>query len=46
MRRSDCEGDWREVLGPDVALLHSLAHIPQFAPGAAGWSPIPSTLRG
>ncbi|GJE26200.1 phosphoribosyltransferase family protein [Methylobacterium organophilum] len=37
--------DWEPVLGPDAALVHSLAHIPQFAPdGAGGWAPIPATL--
>lgn len=37
--------DWREALGADCALLHSLAHIPQFTShGAAGWVPIPETF--
>ncbi|MDO6587780.1 phosphoribosyltransferase family protein [Salipiger sp. 1_MG-2023] len=36
--------DWRETLGPDADSLVSLAHIPQFAPGAEGrWQPIPGT---
>jgi len=36
--------DWQKTLGKDQALLHSLAHIPQFAPGKAGWRPIPETF--
>ncbi|RWP52168.1 phosphoribosyltransferase family protein [Mesorhizobium sp.] len=36
--------DWQETLGPDQALIHSLAHIPQFALGKDGWSPIPETF--
>jgi adenine phosphoribosyltransferase len=36
--------DWQETLGPDRALVHSLAHIPQFAPGTDGWKPIPETF--
>ncbi|MDX3925237.1 MAG: phosphoribosyltransferase family protein [Shinella sp.] len=36
--------DWQETLGDDCALLHSLAHIPQFAPGASGWEPIKDTF--
>jgi len=37
--------DWRETLGPDCALLHRLAHIPQFTGGAdGGWVPIPETF--
>lgn len=36
---------WRETLGLDCALLHRLAHIPQFAADAAsGWVPIPETF--
>lgn len=36
--------DWRETLGADAETLVSLAHIPQFAPGADGvWQPIPGT---
>ena len=37
--------DWETVLGPDAALVHALAHIPQFRPGGDGWEPIPETLR-
>ncbi|TIS97986.1 phosphoribosyltransferase family protein [Mesorhizobium sp.] len=36
--------DWQETLGPDRALIHSLAHIPQFTPGKDGWKPIPETF--
>jgi adenine phosphoribosyltransferase len=36
--------DWRAALGADADHLVSLAHIPQFAPGADGlWQPIPGT---
>lgn len=36
--------DWREALGDDADRLVSLAHIPQFAPDAAGsWQPIPGS---
>lgn len=36
---------WREVLGEDCALLHSLAHIPQFTVDAnSRWAPISETL--
>ncbi|WEX09654.1 phosphoribosyltransferase family protein [Chelativorans sp. AA-79] len=36
--------DWQTMLGEDRALIHSLAHIPQFAPGPDGWTPIPETF--
>ncbi|MER8827827.1 adenine phosphoribosyltransferase [Mesorhizobium sp. M0938] len=36
--------DWQETLGPDRALIHSLAHIPQFAPDGDRWKPIPETF--
>ena len=38
--------EWRATLGADAALLHSLAHIPQFARAAdtGAWRPIPATL--
>ena len=36
--------DWQATLGDDAALIHSLAHIPQFRPGAGGWEPIPETF--
>lgn len=36
--------DWQATLGDDAGLIHSLAHIPQFRPGAAGWEPIPETF--
>lgn len=36
--------DWEAVLGPDAALVRSLAHIPQFEPDGSGWKPIPATL--
>ena len=38
--------EWRATLGVDVALLHSLAHIPQFERKAAtgAWRPIPETM--
>lgn len=36
--------EWREALGADVALVHDLAHIPQFAPVAGRWEPIAATL--
>ncbi|WFR95901.1 phosphoribosyltransferase family protein [Rhizobium tumorigenes] len=32
--------DWQDTLGADSALVHSLAHIPQFRPGPNGWEPI------
>jgi len=35
---------WRHTLGPDAALIHSLAHIPQFRPANGIWEPIPETL--
>ncbi|QRM55869.1 phosphoribosyltransferase family protein [Sinorhizobium sp. BG8] len=36
--------DWQETLGEDSALVHGLAHIPQFTPGEGGWQPIPETF--
>ncbi|MCW6510292.1 phosphoribosyltransferase family protein [Lichenifustis flavocetrariae] len=36
--------DWRDVLGADAALVHGLAHIPQFMPGPDGWTPIQATV--
>ncbi|WP_119391124.1 phosphoribosyltransferase family protein [Taklimakanibacter lacteus] len=37
--------DWQATLGADCALLHSLAHIPQFTrQDASGWAPIPETF--
>jgi adenine phosphoribosyltransferase len=36
--------DWQETLGSDAALVHGLAHIPQFRPGTDGWEPIPETF--
>jgi adenine phosphoribosyltransferase len=36
--------DWQETLGADSGLVHGLAHIPQFRPGADGWEPIPETF--
>ncbi len=36
--------DWQETLGQDSALIHKLAHIPQFAQGEGGWTPIPETF--
>jgi adenine phosphoribosyltransferase len=36
--------DWRATLGPDAALVHGLAHIPQFRPNKGRWEPIPETL--
>ncbi|MEO8668606.1 MAG: phosphoribosyltransferase family protein [Bauldia sp.] len=35
---------WRSVLGPDAALVTSLAHIPQFRRTATEWEPIPESL--
>jgi adenine phosphoribosyltransferase len=35
--------DWEQALGPDAALIRSLAHIPQFRPRQGGWDPIPGT---
>jgi adenine phosphoribosyltransferase len=35
--------DWQATLGADAALVHSLAHIPQFAPKNGSWEPIPET---
>jgi adenine phosphoribosyltransferase len=34
---------WETTLGPDAALVHSLAHIPQFAPKDGVWVPIEET---
>ena len=35
------EGDeWREALGDDAALVHSLGHLPVFRRDAGGWEPI------
>ncbi|MEO3998631.1 phosphoribosyltransferase family protein [Mesorhizobium sp. CAU 1732] len=36
--------DWQETLGEDASLIHSLAHIPQFAPRDGKWEPIEDTL--
>jgi adenine/guanine phosphoribosyltransferase-like PRPP-binding protein len=36
--------DWQQTLGSDSALIHALAHIPQFQPGANGWEPIAETF--
>ena len=37
--------DWRETLGPDAGLIHSLAHIPQFTRTEGGaWIPIADTF--
>jgi adenine/guanine phosphoribosyltransferase-like PRPP-binding protein len=36
--------DWQATLGQDAALIHSLAHIPQFTSTAEGWQPIPETF--
>ncbi|MFC7067606.1 phosphoribosyltransferase family protein [Brucella rhizosphaerae] len=36
--------DWQEVLGDDVKLLHSLAHIPQFDNQDGEWKPIPDSF--
>jgi adenine/guanine phosphoribosyltransferase-like PRPP-binding protein len=36
--------DWERVLGADCALLHSLAHIPQFVRSGSQWVPTPATL--
>ncbi|PYE43129.1 adenine phosphoribosyltransferase [Rhizobium sp. PP-F2F-G20b] len=36
--------DWKQILGADEPLVHSLAHIPQFSPGHDGtWEPIAGT---
>lgn len=35
--------DWQTTLGADAALVHGLAHIPQFAPRNGRWEPIPET---
>jgi adenine phosphoribosyltransferase len=34
---------WQAVLGEDAALVHALAHIPQFCPGPGGWVVAPAT---
>jgi len=35
------EGDeWREALGDDAGLVHSLGHLPVFRRDAGGWEPI------
>lgn len=36
--------DWQKTLGADSTLIHGLAHIPQFQPGANGWEPIAETF--
>lgn len=36
--------DWQDMLGSDSALVHSLAHIPEFKPGTGGREPIPDTF--
>lgn len=38
--------DWETALGEDAALVHCLAHIPQFtrADEEAAWTPIPESL--
>lgn len=36
--------DWQQTLGADSGLVHGLAHIPQFRPGANGWEPITETF--
>ena len=36
--------DWLAVLGNDVKLLHSLAHIPQFHNQNGKWTPIPESF--
>lgn len=35
--------DWKARLGADAGLVHGLAHIPQFAPVAGVWRPIPGS---
>lgn len=36
--------DWQETLGPDRAMIHNLAHIPQFTREPGGpWTPIEGT---
>jgi adenine phosphoribosyltransferase len=38
--------DWQDTLGGDQAILHSLAHIPQFTPDENGtWQPIEETFH-
>lgn len=36
--------DWQETLGKDSALVHALAHIPQFGLKEGAWTPIPETF--
>jgi len=36
--------EWRNTLSEDAALVHGLAHIPQFRPDDGSWEPIPETL--
>jgi adenine/guanine phosphoribosyltransferase-like PRPP-binding protein len=36
--------DWQATLGGDCALIHSLAHIPQFTRHDSAWEPIPETF--
>lgn len=36
--------DWQDKLGEDKALVHSLAHIPQFNKPSGTWEPIPETF--
>ncbi len=36
--------EWKLKLGMDAALVHGLAHIPQFAPLDGRWRPIPESL--
>ncbi|MGE4480639.1 phosphoribosyltransferase family protein [Acidocella sp.] len=35
--------EWEAALGADAALVHGLAHIPQFQPAGGVWRPIPGT---
>jgi adenine/guanine phosphoribosyltransferase-like PRPP-binding protein len=36
--------DWQEKLGADAALIHSLAHIPQFSRDNGRWRPMEETF--
>jgi adenine phosphoribosyltransferase len=36
--------DWQEKLGADAALIHSLAHIPQFSRDRGVWTPMEETF--
>ncbi len=36
--------EWKSALGADAALVHGLAHIPQFTIAGGRWVPIPETL--